>query len=115
MKKLNKKKYIKIRGFNSIYVKYKYLIDIRNMKQVGEYIDYHLNGSVRLHGFHKKDELIGAAYMYKEDGNLSEVEFYSFKIPGQKITEIEHKKQLAKLRLGLIRVPELKYFLKDYE
>ena len=76
----------------------------------GEYINYHKDGSIYSKGFCKDGWLIGKA-CYK-----GEYHFYSFINLGYKqISEQEHKKELAMVRLGLIEVPELSYLLKDYD
>ena len=78
-------------------------------KSQGEYIDYNKDGSIYLKGFWKDDLLIGK-YYYK-----GEYHFYSFINLRQKISEQEHKKELAMVRLGLIDYPvEFSYLLKDY-
>ena len=79
-----------------------------NGKAQGEYIDYHKDGSICLKGFWKDGCFIGKVY-YKGEYN-----FYSFINLVEKISEQEHKKELAMVRLGLINVPELSFFIKDY-
>ena len=76
----------------------------------GEYTSYHKDGSIYSKGFLKDDLLIGK-YYYQ-----GEYHFYSFINLRQKISEQEHKKELAMVRLGLIEYPvEFSYLLKDYD
>ena len=84
------------------------LID-ENGRWQGECISYHKDGSIYRQGFCKDNLLIGK-YYYK-----GEYHFYSFINLRQKISEQEHKKELAMVRLGLIDYPvEFSYLLKDY-
>ena len=83
------------------------LID-ENGKLQGEYIDYHKDGSIYWKGFCKDYWLIGK-YYYQ-----GKYYFRSFINLRQDISEQEHKKELAMVRLGLINVPELSFFIKDY-
>ena len=76
----------------------------------GEYNSYNKNGIIYLKGFWKDDWWIGKVY-YK-----GEYHFHSFINLGEKISEQEHKKELAMVRLGLIEYPvEFSYLLKDYD
>jgi hypothetical protein len=79
-------------------------------KAQGEYIDYHKDGSIYSKGFFKDNWCIGK-YYYQE-----EYHFHSFiNIVYKQISEQEHKKELAMVRLGLIDYPiQLSYLLKDY-
>jgi hypothetical protein len=78
--------------------------------QQGEYIRYHKDGSIYLKGFFKDGFFIGKRY-YNE-----KYYFYSFINPEKEISEQEHKKELAMVRLGLIDCPiEFSYLLKDYD
>ena len=74
----------------------------------GECIYYHKYGSIYRQGFWKDGWWIGKYYY---EGNYY---FRSFINLGQYISEQEHKKELAMVRLGLINVPELSFFIKDY-
>ena len=74
----------------------------------GEYIDYNKDGSIYSKGFCKDDLLIGKYY------SAGKYYFKSFINLSQDISEQEHKKELAMVRLGLIEVPEFSYLLKDY-
>ena len=47
------------------------------------------------------------------DGKLI-FEYYSIISPGNKIDEQEHRRELVKLRLGVIKCPQLSLYLKDY-
>ena len=102
---MNLKKYIKY--YDTGEISYTYLKDEKGILQ-GEYIDYHKDGSIYLKVFCKDGWWIGKVY-YK-----GEYHFYSFINLGEKISEQEHKKELAMVRLGLINVPELSFFIKDY-
>ena len=76
----------------------------------GECIYYDKDGSIYSKGFWKDDWWIGKVY-YK-----GEYHFHSFINLHQDISEQEHKKELAMVRLGLIEYPvELSYLLKDYD
>ena len=75
----------------------------------GEYVEYKKNGSIRTKGFFKDGFFIGK-YYYNE-----KYYFSSFINLGKYISEQEHKKELVMVRLGLIEVPELSYFIKDYD
>ena len=80
-----------------------------NGKLQGECISYHKDGSIYLKGFRKDSWWIGK-YYYK-----GKYYFKSFINIVKDISEQEHKKELAMVRLGLIEVPELSYLLKDYD
>jgi antitoxin component YwqK of YwqJK toxin-antitoxin module len=80
-----------------------------NNKAQGEFISYNKDGSIHSKGFSKNSFLIGRFYVQGKS-NIS-----SFVNLGKKISEQEHKKELAMVRLGLIEVPELSYFVKDYD
>jgi len=85
-----------------------FLIDEKGKIQ-GEYTSYNKNGSIYWKGFCKDDYYIGKYYY---QGNYH---FYSFINLRQDISEQEHKKELAMVRLGLIDYPvEFSYLLKDY-
>ena len=80
-----------------------------NGKVQGECIYYHKDGSIYWKGFLKDNLLIGKYYY---QGNYY---FRSFINLRQDISEQEHKKELAMVRLGLIDYPvELSFFIKDY-
>ena len=84
------------------------LID-ENGKAQGEYTSYNKNGSIYRQGFCKDDFLIGKYY------SAGKYYFKSFINLRQDISEQEHKKELAMVRLGLIDYPiQLSYLLKDY-
>ena len=101
------KKYIEYFGLGEIY--YTYLRDEKGKAQ-GEYIDYHKDGSIYSKGFWK-DYLFIGKYYYK-----GEYHFHSFINLRQYISEQEHKKELAMVRLGIIDYPvEFSYLLKDYD
>ena len=75
----------------------------------GEYVEYKKNGSIRTKGFFKNNFLIGKYY------NNDIYYFRSFINSGKDISEPEHRKELAMVRLGLIEEPvEFSYLLKDY-
>ena len=76
----------------------------------GEYNSYNKNGSIYSKGFCKDGYFIGKVYYQGEH------HFYSFiNIVYKQISEQEHKKELAMVRLGLIEYPvEFSYLLKDY-
>jgi hypothetical protein len=76
----------------------------------GEYIRYNKDGSIFFKGFRKDNFWIGKYY------KKSEYFFKSFINLGKHISEPEHKKELAMVRLGLIEEPiQFSYFLKDYD
>ena len=101
------KKDIKYYSTGEIY--YTYLKDEKGKVQ-GECIYYHKDGSIYLKGFCKDDYYIGKYYY------AGKYYFRSFiNIVYKQISEQEHKKELAMVRLGLINVPELSYLLKDYD
>jgi len=78
--------------------------------QQGEYIEFNKGGSILLRSFIKDGLSIGK-YYYNE-----KYYFSSFINPGKKITESEHKKELAMVRLGLIEEPiQFSFLLKDYD
>ena len=99
------KKYIKY--YDTGEISYICLKD-ENGKAQGEYIDYHKDGSIYKQGF-CKDYLFIGKYYY-----AGKYYFKSFINLRQDISEQEHKKELAMVRLGLINVPELSFFIKDY-
>jgi len=100
------KKDIKYYDTGEIY--YTYLRDEKGIAQ-GECISYHKDGSIYLKGFCKDDLLIGKYY------SAGKYYFKSFINLRQDISEQEHKKELAMVRLGLIDYPiQLSYLLKDY-
>jgi hypothetical protein len=78
-------------------------------KWYGEYVEYRIDGSIFRKGFFKDGFFIGK-YYYNE-----KYYFRSFINLEKFILEQEHKKELVMVRLGLIEVPELSYFLKDYD
>ena len=75
-----------------------YFICLKDEKGIaqGEYTSYNKNGSIYLKGFCKDDWWIGKYYY---QGNYR---FCSFINLRQYISEQEHKKELAMVRLGLI-------------
>ena len=78
-------------------------------KAQGECIYYLKDGSIYLKGFCKDDWWIGKYY---HQGNYY---FRSFINLRQDISEQEHKKELAMVRLGLVELPkELSFFIKYY-
>ena len=106
-KNMKLKKYIKY--YDTGEISYICLKDEKSRWQ-GECISYHKDGSIYRQGFWKDGWLIGK-YYYK-----GEYHFHSFiNIVYKQISEQEHKKELAMVRLGLIEVPELSYLLKDYD
>jgi hypothetical protein len=81
-----------------------------NGRWQGKYISYNKDGSIFSKGFLKDDFWIGK-YYYNE-----KYYFTSFINLGKDISEQEHRKELAMVRLGLLNpLPELSYFLKDYD
>jgi hypothetical protein len=97
-----------IKYYNTGEILYIELLDENGSSQ-GEIVYYNKNGFLALKGFRKDNWLIGKYY---EKG---EYYFNSFINLGKYISEQEHKKELAMIRLGLIEVPELSYLLKDYD
>jgi hypothetical protein len=76
----------------------------------GEYIHYNKDGNIYSKGFRKDNFWIGKYYYERK------YYFYSFINLGKHISEPEHKKELAMIRLGLIEEPiEFSYLLKDYD
>ena len=101
------KKYIKYYDTGEIH--FICLID-ENGRWQGEYTFYNKDGSIYRQGFCKDDYYIGKYYY------AGKYYFRSFiNIVYKQISEQEHKKELAMVRLGLINVPELSYLLKDYD
>jgi hypothetical protein len=85
------------------------LIDEKGRVQ-GEYVDYRIDGSIFRKGFFKDGYFIGKYYYNEKYYFRSFIEFR------KDISEQEHKKELAMVRLGLLNpLPELSYFLKDYD
>jgi hypothetical protein len=85
------------------------LIDMYEDSQ-GEHIEYFLDGEIFRKGFKKNDFYIGKYY------HNGKYHFVSFTNPFNVISELEHKKELAMIRLGLIEEPiEFSYLLKDYD
>ena len=105
-KNMNLKKDIKYYDTGEIF---SICLKDENGKLHGEYIDYHKDGSIYSKGFCKDGLWIGKVY-YK-----GEYHFHSFINLGKEISEQEHKKELAMVRLGLIDYPiQFSYLLKDY-
>lgn len=80
----------------------------------GEYI-YYIDGQIRIKGFHINNKRVGMLTTYKEDGSIKKISFYSFEKPGENIDENEYKRQLAKIRIGIWKVPALNIKVSDYE
>jgi hypothetical protein len=81
-----------------------------NGRWQGEHVHYNKDGNIYSKGFRKDNFWIGKYYY---EGKYY---FYSFINIGKNISEPEHKKELAMIRLGLLNpLPELSYFLKDYD
>jgi hypothetical protein len=100
------KKYIKY--YETGEIRYIGLIDEKNNLQ-GEYIEYDKDGTICAKGFAKDNWWIGKHFIYNT------YYFNSFIANNIEIPEQEYRKELAMVRLGLIEVPELSYFLKDYD
>jgi hypothetical protein len=101
------KKEIQYYSTGEIY--YICLIDERGNWQ-GEYVEYLMDGNIYSKGFCKDGRWIGKCY---NGGNYI---FRSFINLGKYISELEYKKEIAMVRLGLIEEPiELSYLLKDYD
>jgi hypothetical protein len=85
------------------------LLDERGFAQ-GEYVEYSVNGNIYRKGFSKDSWFIGKYYVGKK------YQFNSLMEEKFSISESEHKKELAMIRLGLIEEPiEFSYLLKDYD
>ena len=75
----------------------------------------HFNGSFFWYkAFCKNEYFVGKVIDYNKSGEIQSISFYSFENLGKNISESEHKKELAKLRLGLIECPQLSIYLKDF-
>ena len=84
------------------------LIDEYGRSQ-GEFVYYNEDGRIYEKGFMKDDWWIGKYYVG------GKYYFKSFINLGKDISEPEHRKELAMVRLGLIDYPiEFSYLLKDY-
>ena len=57
---------------------------------------------------------VGKIVDYNKKGEIESIFFYSLENLGKNISELAHKKELAKLRLGLIECPQLSIYLKDF-
>jgi hypothetical protein len=94
---------------------WKCLYDNKN-NSWGEYIDFHYNcKKVSLSGFNVYDEQIGIWTRYNKEGEIEDKFFFSILNPGNTIEEAEYKKELAMIRLGIIKVPALDIKISDYE
>lgn len=91
-----------------------YLVDSYRVKQ-GEFFIY-WEGIFKTRGFYAHGNNIGKhVYTNLQKGNgFVVINFYSILSYGMEISEEEHRKELVKLRLGLIECPQLSLFLKDY-
>jgi hypothetical protein len=82
----------------------------------GEYIEYWRDsGKVSFIGFNIADQQVGIWIRYNKVGEIEQNFFFSFLEPGKHIDETEYKKQLAMIRLGIIKVPSLEIKISDYE
>ena len=100
---------------NTNAVDWKCLVDEDN-KCWGEYIDYWRDsGKVYFIGFSIADKQVGIWTRYNKDGSFDDKFFFSFLNPGKDIDEFEYKKELAMIRLGIIKVPALDIKISDYE
>lgn len=81
----------------------------------GEYISYYDNGIISNRCFCRNSSCVGTDTFYNKDGSIKLVKFYSFEKPIKLIEESEYKIELAKIRLGLLYVPEFELKISDYE
>jgi hypothetical protein len=96
-------------------IDWKCLMDEDN-KCWGEYIEYWRDsGKVSFIGFNVSDQQIGIWTRYNKDGSVDVKYFFSFLNPGKEIDEFEYKKELAMIRLGIIKVPALDIKISYYE
>ena len=85
------------------------LIDEKGRSQ-GEIVYYNEDGSIYTKEFSKDGRWIGKCYVG------GKYYFRYFINPVKDISEQEHRKELAMVRLGLIEEPiEFSYLLKDYD
>lgn len=105
------KEYVKTFGGSVIVKKYCYGSD---GKLFGEYISYYDNGILMSYGFCSEDFSIGLWKYYNSDGKLRETRYYSL-LNYESISDLEYKKQIALLRLGVIECPVFDILIKDYE
>ena len=74
------------------------------------------NGKILVHGFYANSHPIGMFTNYDDKEYFKkQVRFYSFENPGYFIDENEYKRQLAKIRFGILKVPALDLKICDYE
>jgi hypothetical protein len=88
-----------------------FLLDKYNTKQ-GEFI-LTIGNLYKCSGFYAHGNYIGVNKIFFISGNLT-IDYYSIISPGVKISEVEYRKELVKLRFGLIKCPQLSLYLKDY-
>ncbi len=106
------KEYVKTFG-GSVIVK-KYCYDCSSGYLLGEYISYYDNGILKSYGFCREDFSIGLWKYYNFEGKLKNIIYYSL-LNYELISDLEYKKQIALLRLGVIECPALDILIKDYE
>jgi hypothetical protein len=100
---------------NKNTIDWKCLMDEDN-KCWGEYIEYWSDsGKVSFSGFNIDDKQVGIWIRYNKDGSVDDKYFFSFLNLGKDIDEFEYKKELAMIRLGIIKVPVLDIKISDYE
>jgi hypothetical protein len=95
-----------------IGIKEYYLVDSYRVKQ-GEFFVY-WDGVFKSSGFYAHGNKIGKHIYTNLNNGSCKISFFSIVSYGKEITEEEHRKELAKLRLGLIECPQLSLYLKDY-
>ncbi len=88
------------------------IVDDNNFIQ-GELIAFK-NGFFWYRAFCKNNCFIGEVVDYNKVGEIESRNFYSLRNEGKKISENEYKKELVMLRLGLIEIPQLSIYLKDF-
>jgi hypothetical protein len=75
----------------------------------------HFDGSFFWYkAFCKDGYFVGKVVDYNTLGKVEAISFYSFEKLGKNISEEEHRKELFKLRMGIIECPQLSIYLKDF-
>jgi len=93
--------------FNTIKI-----VDEKNLSQ-GEIVVLR-DGFFWFKAFCVNSYFVGKVVDYNKKGEIEDLNFYSFITPGVRINELKNKKEMAKLRLGLIECPQLSIYLKDF-
>lgn len=76
---------------------------------------FHESGKFWYRAFCKDGYFIGKVDGYDENGNHYATNYYSQVKLSKSISEMEYKKELAMIRLGIIKVPALDIKISDYD